>query len=300
MVKRTAAGVAAGLAFFAAAAFIAPAQSLQRLTVESFDLAADTASPKVDVPFHLILTLRLREHVPQVDNLNLPILAALELLGDERETIGGPRGTQYRETIAVVAHDAGAIAISPATLQAIDARDGKPKEWYSNALTLRVAAAGSHIVSNGAQVLLATALAAMRVLLWLLVWLLAVGCIAIVVIVLVRGRKRTAADVLPPPPPVRAIVERSHREQAEDALTVLRAERTRSAAVAVRSAIWRMVGASDGETLGDVLRRPDASDATTRELLIALERSAFTYDDDLSAAIEDACAALERYVGAAA
>jgi hypothetical protein len=36
-----------------------------------------------------------------------------------------------------------------------------------------------------------------------------------------------------------------------------------------------------------------------RQLLIALERSAFTYDDDLPRAIEDACAALERYIGAA-
>ncbi|MBV8531133.1 MAG: hypothetical protein JO104_07425, partial [Candidatus Eremiobacteraeota bacterium] len=85
-----------------------------------------------------------------------------------------------------------------------------------------------------------------------------------------------------------------------DALTVLRAERTRGAAVAVRAAIWRLIGASDGETLGDVLRRPESSDATMRHLLIALERSAFTYDGDLRAAIDDACAALERYAESAA
>jgi len=39
---------------------------------------------------------------------------------------------------------------------------------------------------------------------------------------------------------------------------------------------------------------------TMRELLIALERSAFTYDDDLSAAIDDACSALEREIGSPA
>ncbi len=53
---------------------------------------------------------------------------------------------------------------------------------------------------------------------------------------------------------------RSRRHEIEDALTVLRAERTRVTAVRVRSAVWRMVGASEGETLADVLRRPQAND----------------------------------------
>jgi hypothetical protein len=240
------------------------------------------------VPFRLILTLHVRERVAAIENLNLPILAQLELLGDERETASGPHGTQYRETIAVVAHAAGAIAIAPATLQAIDARDGKPKEWYTNALTLHVAGAGSHVLRTGAHLLL-------RVVLWGL----GIGCIAAVAVLLFRRR---------PPPAVAAaplrvaplVVVRSRREQAKDALAVLRAERTRSAAVAVRAAMWRMVGASDGETLGDVLRRPESSDGTMRDLLVALERSAFTYDGDLRVAIEDACAALERYIGSAA
>jgi hypothetical protein len=60
-----------------------------------------------------------------------------------------------------------------------------------------------------------------------------------------------------------------------------------------------MLGAAEGETLGDVLRRRESSDPTLRALLISLERSAFTYDDDLAAAIEDACAALERYMESA-
>jgi hypothetical protein len=64
--------------------------------------------------------------------------------------------------------------------------------------------------------------------------------------------------------------------------------------------MWRMVGASEGETLGDVLRRTDTHDRVTRELLVALERSAFTYEQDLVAAIDDACDALERFIEAAA
>jgi hypothetical protein len=61
-----------------------------------------------------------------------------------------------------------------------------------------------------------------------------------------------------------------------------------------------MVGASEGETLADVFGRTDPHDRITRELLVRLERSAFTYEEDLRAAIDDACGALERYIEAAA
>jgi hypothetical protein len=269
------------------------------LTVQSFTLASDTNAPRIEVPFHLIVTLRVRERVSQIANINLPMLAQLELLGDERETVTGPRGTQYRETITVVAHQAGGIAIAPATLQAIDARDGKPKEWYTNALTLHVGGAAPHVLHDALQLVRAIALA----LLWVLLWLVGIGCIVLAAVLIFRRRRRPAvATYVPPPPapPPAPIVERSRREQAEDALAVLRTERSRPAAVAVRAAIWRMVGASDGETLGDVLRRPESHDEIMRQLLIALERSAFTYDDDLPRAIDDACSALERYIGAAA
>jgi hypothetical protein len=295
MVKRAAA-VALSAAFLASAGSV-PAQGLARLTVLSFALASDTNAPRIDIPFHLILTLRVRERVSQIANVNLPILAELELLGDERETVSGSHGTLYRETITVVAHQTGAIAIAPATLQAIDARDGKPKEWYTNGLTLRVAGAAPHVLRDALRLLRGVALA----LFWVLLWLLGIGCIVLaVVLIFRRGRRPVVAARAPAPAPRPPIIERSWREQAEDALVVLRAERSRSAAVAVRAAIWRMIGASDGETLGDVLRQPEAHEETMRQLLIALERSAFTYDDDLPRAIEDACSALERYIGAAA
>jgi hypothetical protein len=274
-------------------------QTLARLTVESFDLGADTVAPKIDVPFHLVVTLRVRERVGEIQNIDLPILAELELLGDERETVNRPHGTLYRETITVVAHDAGSLAIAPATLLAIDARDGKAKEWYSNSLRLRVVGSGSNLLRNGGRVLLAASLVALRFFLWVLLWILGIGCVATIVLLLVRRRRLPASSPKPTStaPPIR---ERSRREQAQDALAVLRAQRSRAAAVAVRTAIWGMVGASGGETLGDVLRRPGSNDVTTRQLLIALERSAFTYDDDLRAAIEDACSALQRYVESAA
>jgi hypothetical protein len=291
-VARRASAALAALIAIATLTAAAYAQNLPRLAVESFALSADTGRPQIDVPFRLIVTLRVRERVTQIDNLELPILAELELLGDERQTASGVRGTLYREIITVVARHAGTILIGPATLQAVDARDGKPKQWYTNGLTLRVGGEGRQILRNGARAVLAAAAAALHVVLWAA----GVACVAAVAVLLFR-RRLTPASAAGTPPALQPLAPpspRSRGEQLQDALTLLRAEPTRAAAMRVRSAVWRMVGATDGETLGDVLGRPEASDTRMRELLIALERGAFTYDDDLRAAIEDACGALER------
>jgi hypothetical protein len=296
MVGRAFARIAAALCFVVVAFGLARAQSLQRLTVESFVLSSDTAAPRIGTPFHLAVTLRVRERLARVDNLDLPILAQLELLGDERETASGPRGTLYRESITVVAHQGGALAIAPATLQAIDARDNKPKQWFTNELRLRVIGGTVQPLGYGGPTALVRAvLAALRLFLWVCALVLGLGCAAAVVVLLFRRRPVAKVVPTPPPPPVEPV--RSRRQEAEDALAALRAQPTRSTAVAVRAAIWRMAGASDGETLNDVLRRTSPRDLTTRNLLTALERSAFTYDGDLLAAIADACRALERYVG---
>ncbi|MFY9664135.1 MAG: hypothetical protein WAK19_06755 [Candidatus Cybelea sp.] len=293
MVRRALAGLVAALCFVAPFS-VAGAQSLQRLTVESFVLSSDTAAPKIDTPFHLTVTLRVRERVARIDNLDLPILAQLELLGDERETASGPRGTLYRESITVVAHDGGALTIAPATFQAIDARDGKPKQWFTNELRLRVMG-GAGPLSRDAGALLGATLAAFRLFLWVCVLVLGLGCVAAVAVLFFR--RRPVANAVPVPPSAPAPRTWSRREEAEAALAALRAQHSRSTAVTVRAAIWRMAGASDGETLNDVLRRTSPHDTTMRDLLTALERSAFTYDADLDAAIDDACRALERYIG---
>ncbi|MGP8101638.1 MAG: hypothetical protein ACLQHL_12930 [Candidatus Cybelea sp.] len=271
-------------------------QTLQRLAVESFALSADTTQPQVEVPFHVIVTLHVRENVSEINNLQLPMLAQLELLGDERKTASGPNGTQYQELVTVVAHTDGRIVIAPATLQAIDARDGKPKQWFTNDLPLSVHSSAARIANGVAVGLFAHVVRILAALLWLA---LLVGA-AVLTIFLLRRRAPVAS---PPGVPVSyqqaPLVSEAERRrhQIEDALLVLRAERTRSAAVRVRAAIWRVIGAPEGETLADVLRRPGCAEGDLHDLLVALERSAFTYDEDLPSSINDACAALERYAG---
>jgi hypothetical protein len=278
--------------FVALSSGIVAAQALQKLTVQSFDLSSDTANPKLEVPFHLIVRVHVRERVASIDNLELPILAELELLGDLRGIRTSPSGTDYTETIAVVAHHTGKISIAPATLQAIDARDRRAKEYSSNGLTIDVGG-GALDPFAGSKRYLRTAIH------WFVgaaLWAGGLLCVVALVALIFHHRPVKAAappPQVPAPAPPRAVPQRSRRDQLSDALIVLRAERTRGAAVRVRSAVWRMIGASDGETLADVLGRPDAADARMRSLLRSLERAAFTYDADLSPAIDDACASLE-------
>lgn len=280
--------------FVALSSGIVAAQTLQKLTVQSFDLSSDTAGPKVEVPFHLIVRVHVRERVASTafDNLVLPILAELELRGDERQVRTSPSGTDYTETIAVVAHHTGRIAIAPATLQAIDARDGRAKQYSSNPLSVDVGGGSLDPFAGSKHFLQAAIHWFVRTALW------AGGIICVVALVALifhhRPPERAAlTPQAPAPAPAPTKPPRSRRDRLSDALIVLRAERNRSAAVRVRSAVWRMIGASDGETLADVLQRPDATDARLHSLLRSLERAAFTYDADLSPAIDDACANLE-------
>jgi hypothetical protein len=274
------------------------AEPLQRLTVTAFTLTSDTPKPELEVPFHIIVSLHVRETVPEIDNITLPVLVDVENWGDERSTQAGPSGTDYRERITVVAHHTGKIELAPATLQAIDARDGKAKQYSTNSLTLEVVGGALEVPQNSAFADMAAGVGA-----WvrsIVLWVVGIGAILLTLIVLVRRRPQPlpVAVAAPPPVPVAkaAVPPRSRRDRLQDALTVLRADRDRSTAVRVRAVVWELIGASDGETLTDVLRRPEANDPRIAAVLRALERAAFTYDDDLDRAIDGACQAMERYL----
>jgi hypothetical protein len=276
---------------FVACATLAPlrAQSLQRLTVTQLTLSADTATPHIEVPFHLVVTAHVRERISELDNLDLPILAELELLGSERTTVASRSGSTYRETITVVAHHSGAITIAPVTLDATDARTGKNLRYSSNSLTLHVAGPAAVISAAGSaweglQALLAA-------LLRLVLILAGIAGIVLLVVALIRRRPtRPPVVTLPPPTPV----VRDPRTQLRQALAVLQNDRTRAGAMQTRHIVRAMVGATDAETLADVLRRPLATDPEMRSLLRALERAGFTHDADLTLAVAASIAQLER------
>jgi hypothetical protein len=213
----------------------------------------------------------------------LPMFGPLEILGDEKQVLAGAGGTEYRETISVVSHQSGTISIAPAYLDAIDARDGKPKRFLSNALTLRVGGAAAASLAPLLRTLAEIAAGIAVVL------LMALGVLRL---------RRPSRVVAPPtqaaqPAPPAAPTPSDERPYAT-ALADLQAEPSRACARRVRERIWQTMGASRFDTLADVLRRPAAHDPAVRGVLRALERAAFTHDADLRPALDDAISVLAR------
>ncbi len=210
--------LAAGLVYVLLGA-AAQAQTYQRLHVRSFSLRSDVASPRLEQPFHVTLTIHVTEDVPQLRNVFLPTFFGAEELGDEQQIAHGPRGTAYRETLTLVAHETGSLSISPAYLDAIDARDGKPKRFISNGLQLRVGDAGPSRVWS---VLLTIALVAIEVLL---------VAAALFVIAAVFWRRARHEPATPDPPQVVAptLPQPVLRNGVLEAFEHLRCRRDRSA-----------------------------------------------------------------------
>ncbi len=293
MTHRARARIAAAIAALVIACVgpAARAQPLQRLTITQFTLASDTATPVLEVPFHLVIVARVRERISELDTLDLPVLTSLELLGDERHLSSDASGTLYRETITVVAHHTGSITIDPATLDAIDARDGKAKRYFSNRLTLTVRGGALAPLRSGGAAILAGIVFALRVA----VVLAGLLC-AVAIVVLLFRRKRAPAPVAAEPAPHRFEPPHDPRDDLRDAFVVLRAEPTRANAMLARTHVRATVGATDDETLADVLARAACDDPGMARVLRDLERAAFTSDADLRAAISAAVDSLEHAI----
>ncbi len=265
------------------------AQNLPRLTVERFTFSAKPVSPKMGRPFSLRIVLVVRGYVRRIDNVTLPILSQLALRGDER-TITHAHGTStYRETLRVRANRTGTIDLAPATLDAVDARTGQAEQYSSNPL---------HIVVRGGMLQpFASADSAVGSLLPVLerIALLGVGALALAFALALTTaylllHRRRPPEIVAPPVPLPLEPEpgptQTRNERLRDAALVLRAEPTRSVVRSVRVAVRALVGASAHETLADVLARLPDIDRDLVPLLRALERAAFTTDEDLANAIQ--------------
>ncbi|MBV8639489.1 MAG: hypothetical protein JO322_15535 [Candidatus Eremiobacteraeota bacterium] len=273
----------------------ASAQDLQRLTVTRLTLSANTVAPKVEGPFDLVVTAHVRERVMGLRNLDLPILASeLDVLGDEHSLVSDANGTTYTEDIRVVAHHSGLITIAPVTLDAIDARDGRAKRYSSNSLALVVG--GGVLAATQTFDLTGVLFAALR-------WLLILAVAVLLVRLLAKRPRKPPPAVVPAPQPAPVPMVRpaaTREERLRDARTVLEAERTRQNVLRIRTIVREMVGASDAETLADVLRRLEPEERLMRALLFALERAAFTHDDDLDHAIDRVILRLNDLAGSPA
>jgi hypothetical protein len=280
--------LAAGIAFAPATA---SAQSLARLRVRSFEMTADRLNVKVGETIHLRITALLGGHISRLNNVTLPNLAGFDLLGDERscypDTDGG---TRCVEAISIAPQQTGDLTIAPATLDAIDARTGKPSRFATGNLAIKVETDGDSWLSSW--------LAALSGLIWPLLRIagvVALAALALGAIAWAFGRPRRPKPAPPPAVPVAEVAQPAPLEDFGLLIARLAADPTRANVVAVREALRARIGATPDETFGDLLARGAAGE--DRELLAAMsaiERATFCEIQRLPEAIQDALRVLHR------
>lgn len=246
------------------------AQQLQRLHVTSVTLRASTAHPRINVPFNVVLTIRVKENA-RLQNVFLPSFVGPQELGDVREQFSRANGSLYRETIALVALAPGALHISPGSLEAVDARDGIAKRFSSNALDLTLP---SRQVSGTRWPVRALA------------WSAAALVAALFVVQALRSRRAQRVG------PAKALIRyaplppiESPADAVACALEVLNVQRTRAGVARARAQLRNLAGARPTQTLADVLCSPFAADPAARSVMIALEHARFVDDAGLAVAI---------------
>ena len=234
-------------------------------------MRADSVRVRVGEPFHLAIHVRVRENVAALDELQIPDVGTMQVLGDERHTTHSPAGTDVTETLTLEPVARGRFTFAPAYLDAIDARDRKPKRFSANHPVTVVVDAPLGVPALAGEDL---GLLLRRLLGGALIVLGLVAAVVLLVLLDERRRRREPPvvpapqpTVAPPPPP------RTPRDEVAAALRAYRvAPRRRGARRAARRAVRRGRRAP-GATLRDALGA--SGDQRLRAALLAAERAAF-------------------------
>jgi hypothetical protein len=256
----------------------AAAQQLAHLHVRAFTMNVEPSTLRVGETLTLRITARVDENVLQLDNVTLPDLAGFESLGDERRCGASGQGSVCVETMTLTPTQPGERTIGPTTLEAIDARNGKPSRFATNVVSVHVTPLPQ---SN-------------PLLLWLLQSFGILAFVAVAGYALLWGFRRRE----PPRPPTVLPEKRPESVPADrlDALVSgLASEPSRARVLVLRAELRRRAGARDDETLGALLdRRATGDDRILAEALRAIEAPAFADDGDIAREVQRALPALER------
>ncbi|MDQ2908002.1 MAG: BatD family protein [Candidatus Eremiobacteraeota bacterium] len=259
----------------------AGAQNLRTLHVRDFAMSVDRAVVPVGEVFHLTIRARVAEPVGSLDEIALPNLAAFEELGDERRCATASAATECSETLTLEALTAGDVTIAPASLDAVDGRNGRPSRFITNTVALRIVGTrlGTALQASFGRAIRLTARIA------ILVALLAAATLAFAWIRLRSERKRPS--VAPPLPSAPNAPHEDFGVRLRELVQALTREPTRARAVALRAALRENAGAREDETLAD-LRQRGALDGTSGAALAAVERASFCEDDKVADAAREA------------
>jgi hypothetical protein len=244
-----------------------PAVALRALHVDALSMRADRAQVQVGETFHLAIHVHVREPVSRLDELVIPDVGTMELLGDERNVSTSPSGTDVVETLTLEPTQAGAFTFSGAYLDAIDARTKKPSRFSAN--PVRVVVAGPRSDFFGSWIVAAKLIAALALGGTVLLAVLA----GVISVVRLRRRERPVVDVAPPIAPPPPAPQRTTRDAVAEALRAYRESPANGSLLRLRAALFEAAGANEGWTLRDALNV--TGDAALRDALIAAEHAAF-------------------------
>lgn len=252
-------------------------------------LGAEPQRLRVGDTLRLVMHVHVDERVAHLDNVTLPDLSGFEVLGDERRCVPARRGTDCMETIGLSPTVAGARTIAPVTLDAIDAKTGRPTRFASNTVRVIVAGVAPAAAPNAVKDVLSDAL---RVA-------LIVALVAAAIAALAWGFARVRSRPKPPkpepaPPPDSPVKATNESSRLEELLATLEREPTRANVLAMRSYLRDRIGARENETLVDLIKRDVVRPGDPlSEALPQVERAAFVEDREVADAIGEALPSLQ-------
>jgi hypothetical protein len=258
--RRLAAAAAAAAVIVSAS----PALALRTLHVDALAMRADRTQVAVGEVFHLAIHIRVRERVAALDELVVPDVGTMQILGDERHVTSSSSGTDVIETLTLEARQPGTFTINGAYLDAVDARTRKPSRFSANPVRVVVAGGSTFTVQfwEAVRIIVGITLAGTGVLV-----------VVALLVTLARTRRRSPPIPARPVAPVTASPKRTPRDAVADALRMYRTAPSHDALMRLRAAFFAAAGVDAGATLRDALGA--TADPGLRTALIAAERTAF-------------------------
>lgn len=219
-------------------------------------MRADRTAVPIGADVHLTIHARVRERVAALDELIVPEVGTMHLLGDERRVRQGPGFTDIDETLTLEPVEAGTTLIPGAYLDAVDGRTGKPTRFTTNGVRITVAAAagqGDGMLRRVAFVLLGLLLATMGIV-------LAARTL--------QRRSPQARAVAAARDPLPAVPALSPREAVREAFATYRRAPSRAALGRLRAALFAAAGTRPGCTARDA-----ATATADAQLIVALREA---------------------------
>lgn len=275
--RAVAAAAAAGAALLVARAGVAA--TLPVLRVDALAMRADRTHVAIGDVFHVAVHVHVRERVESLDDLRIPDIGTLQLLGDERTATHGAGGTDVVETLTLESAQSGTFTLAPAYIDAVDARDHRPKRFSAQHPVVITVGAPARVPTASAPRFegLRAALAAVWGVLWRTVLALALFVIGIVAAARVLRRPRPVIpNAVEGPPAVVAANVGPPPSQADRVANALRAYRTTPGGAALerlREELFIAAGVDAGATLRDALLA--APRGPLHDALIAADDAAF-------------------------